>query len=223
MATAKKEELKVLPGFSQGVRPSAAVRTVKMARPICPNSKITMELDDKGKPVPIKKPGEPNCQLEGGEWWIKCEERGHDPYYITRKWYTTEDILETDSQGRLVKTGEQLFPHTERHLNVAQVAAAININNGKGPQEAIRLKGFKLLKQMGHIEVCQYRNCQKPVADEGISRKYGRFCSREHLSLIGAVTEEMTLPIVETHLSGFDTTKAKKKRDRMMNEVLLGA
>jgi len=225
MATAKKEELKVLPGFSQGVKPTAAARMITMARPICPNSKITMELDHNGRPVPIKRPSEPNCQLnyEDPHWWETCEAKGHDPYYTTHKWYTTEDIIEDDDSGRLVKKGERMIPHTERVLNTAQVGAALNINNGKGPMEAIERKGFKLLRQMGYDEVCQFRNCQKPIQPEGISRKYGRYCSKEHLSLIGIVADEMVMPVVETHLSGFDTTKAIKKRERLMNEVLLGS
>lgn len=226
MATAKKEELKVLPGFSQGVKLNAAARLITMARPICPFSKITMELDSNGRPVPIKTPGrEPNCQLneEDPRWWETCEARGHDPYYITHEWYTKEDIIEPDEQGRLVKKGETLIPHKERVLNTAQVGAAININNGRGPREAIEKKGFRLLRQMGYAEVCQFRNCQKPVTPEGISRKYGQYCGKEHMSMVGAVTEEMVIPVVETHLSGFDTTKAVKKRDRLMREVQLGS
>lgn len=221
MPPAKKPEK--LAGFSQGVRPTAAARMITMARPICPKSKITVEIDSNGRPVPIKSPGEPNCQLEGGEWWTLCEARGHDPYYTTYQWYTTEDIIETDSEGRLVKTGEQLYPHTEKRLNTAQVGAAVNINNGRGPREAIDKKGFRLVKDFGYEEVCQFRNCQKPITPEGTSRKYGRFCGKEHLSLIGTVAEEVTMPVVETKLAGFDTTKARKKRDRVLNEVLLGA
>jgi len=225
MATAKQEELKVLPGFSQGVKATASARLITMARPICPHSKITVELDSNGRPVPVKAPGEPNCQLNEDDprWWESCEARGHDPYYTTHSWYTTEDIIETDENGRLVKTGEQLYPHTDRRLNTAQVGAAININNGRGPREAIEKKGFKLLRQVGYAEVCQFRNCQKPVTPEGISRKYGQYCGREHMSLVGVVQEEMVMPVIETHLSGFDTTKAIKKRERLMREVQLGA
>lgn len=232
MATAKKEELKVLPGFSQGVRPTAVARLIVMAQPICPFSKITVELDSTGRPVPVKELREPNCQLAGGEWWKTCDEKGHDPYFTTHRWYTTEDVLENEKDdegnetGRLIKTGERLIPHVEKRLNTAQVAAQKNINNGRGAIEAMEKKGFRRIKDFGYAEVCQMRNCQRLVSAEGSSRIYGSYCSKEHLAWFAAHVESdegEPLDVTETRLGGYDTTRANKRRERRYREVLLGS
>lgn len=222
MPTARKEELKVLPGFSQGVRDNAATRMITLARPICPYSKITIELDSNNRPVPIKAPGPGNCQMEGGEWWVRCQEMGHDPYFTTYTWETSRPIIEQDDEGRMIKTGEEIIYHEEKRLNTAQVAQTLRHNNGMGVQDKMRTAGFRLLRDFGYAEVCQFRNCQKPVTPEGTSRKYGRYCSKEHLALIGAAAEEIMLYSKQTP-GGIEGSKALKKRERQLAEVLLGA
>jgi hypothetical protein len=219
----KKVALEKLPGYSIGVRENSAQRMINLARPICPFSKITMELDSNGRPARKEGISTPNCQLAGKGWWDDCADRGHDPYFTTYKWYTEEDILEPDEQGRLVKTGVHVIPHEQRMPNVAQVAATTRINNGRGPQEAIENKGFKRLRDIGFDEVCQFRNCQKPITPEGTSRKYGLFCSKQHLALIGADYEEVALDQPNVALSGETATKLQKRRERTLNEVLMGA
>ena len=180
-----KETLKPLPGFSQGVRVNAAQRMVKLNRPICPNSKIEMEWDVRGRPVP-KDTGldTQNCQKladEIGPGWIKvCEEKGHDPYFTTRTWYVPQDILEdeVDEQGKptgaVIKKGERLIKHEDRFPNIAQVAVNIRINQGRGAIDKVEKHGFRLLRDAGYAEVCEFRNCQKPVSPRGTSRTYGK-------------------------------------------------
>lgn len=224
MPEAKKTSLQDIPGFSQGVRVNAAQRMMKMNRPICPHSKIQMEFDERGRPVVKEGPSIQNCQLEGGEWWVRCEERGHDPYFRTRKWYTVQDRLEEselpDGTKALVKTGEFRIPHEAREPNLAQVALNIRINNGRGVEDA-RKKGFRRLEEAGYKDVCQFRNCQKDVTKAGSSRIYGLYCSKEHLRLVAADQESILL--TQGALLPVDARTAQRKRERQLREISLGA
>lgn len=220
----KKEELKTIPGFTRGVQSNAALRMLKLAQPICPNSKEEMERLSDGRWVPKPKtPGKENCQRAGGQWWIDCEQRGHNPYFTTTKWYVTEDILETDEQGRLIKKGEQLIPQEETRPNIAQVAISIRHNSGRGATKAIEKKGFKRLSDLGYFEVCQFRNCQKPVSSQVKSRNYGHYCSVEHLQLVCADVEGELLHVPNQTVNGADYNKVVKMREKQLREAAVGA
>src|SRR5687767_4561040 len=122
-AKAKTEgtkELEKLPGFSQGVRTNSAMRMVKLAAPICPNSQAEYEEGPDGKKrVKDKNPDTAqNCQMEGGEWWIECQEKGHNPYFRTRVWYTKQDTFETDENGDDVLTGTKTIRHELKLPNI---------------------------------------------------------------------------------------------------------
>lgn len=212
-----------IPGFSQGVRLNAAQRMIKLNRPICPNSHVEMEWDRNGKPVAKERdPNSQNCQMAGGRWWIDCEAAGHDPYFSTRKWYTTEDIIEADPEreGRFLKTGESLIAHESRLPNLAQVAINIRINNGKGAVEAINNKGFRRLRDAGYEEVCEFRNCQKSVVKTAISRQYGSYCSKEHLQRIAADAESIML--IQGAILPVDSKRAAQKLAHQLREISIG-
>jgi hypothetical protein len=189
--TDRESDKPMIPGFSRGVRTSVGLRMIKMCRPICPNSKIEMEQDTAGNWRRIERgPDDQNCQLEGGRWWETCEARGHEPYWSVTKWYTKKDIIKPvlDDEGE--ETGEVFvervvqIPHEVRRPNISQVAVAKNINNGRGPDDAIRRKGFKYLGTLGFQECCQYRNCQKEVDERYVIDGLGRYCSQQHLELV---------------------------------------
>lgn len=219
-----KKDLKQLPGHTRGVEINAALRTLKLGQPICPNSKVEMERLSDGRWVPKPKtPGKENCQLAKGEWWLDCEKRGHNPYFTTTKWYVTEDILEEDAQGRLVKTGEQLIPQEETRPNIAQVAISIRHNSGKGALKAIEKKGFKRLPDIGYFDVCQFRNCQSPVNPKVKSRNYGHYCSVAHLQLICADVEGELLHVPSQVVNGTDYQKVVKMREKQLREASVGA
>jgi hypothetical protein len=220
MSAAKLEKI---PGFSQGVRVNAAQRMIKLNRPICPNSKVEMEWDRNGKPVTKERgPDIQNCQMGEGRWWERCEAAGHDPYFQTRKWYTTEDILVPDPnrEGRLLKEGESVIPHESRLPNLAQVAVNLRINNGKGAVEAIQNKGFRRLRDAGYEEVCEFRNCQKSVIPQATSRQYGSYCSKEHLQLIAADAESIML--TQGAVLPVDSKRAQQKRAHQLREISVG-
>lgn len=217
-----EKKLATIPGFSQGVRPGAAARMVKLARPICPNSKVEMERTPEGRMVP-KREGNPdrqNCQAAGGAWWIACEEKKHDPYFSTRVWYSKSDTYE-EVDGEQVKTGEKTVRHETRYPNIAQVAAHRRVNSGRGAEFAIARKGFKRLKDIGYEEVCQFRNCQKPVT---IRSKFGLYCDREHATLIAADAQG----ILDYQIPGYELdlgieTQVQQKKARIQAEAALFA
>ena len=215
-----KQGLLKIPGFSQGVHVNQAVRMITLARPICPNSKLKMVRDSvSGQWIPSDS--QPmNCQLAGRGWWKDCGERGHDPYFTNRIWYSTEDLVDVDEEGNEVVTGTKRIKHVNRYPNLAQVSASIRHNSGRGALYAVEDKGFMRLEEIGYEEVCQFRNCQKPVAPNCSSQTYGRYCSKEHLSLIAADVEGVLLRYTNQELQGVDTPKVQKARERQLREVM---
>ena len=208
-----------IPGFSQGVRINSAVRTIKLAQPICPNSKLKMVKNDEGKWVRGEDQPQ-NCQLAGGEWWKACEALGHEPYVTNRVWYEPQDIVEEDDNGDLIVTGTKRVKHITRRPNVSQVAVAIRINQGKGAQTKMDRFGFKRLTDIGYNEVCQFRNCQKPVTKAGKGRPgFGEFCSREHLTLVAANEQSVMLHYPNQNLNAQEYGKVVQARDRQLREM----
>ena len=224
-----KQELKTIPGFSRGVRINSAVRMMKLGRPICPNSKVEMERID-GRYVPKPPtPGRENCQLAGGEWWLNCDAIGHNPYFTVRKWYIEQDVIEEkkDGEGNLTgiftKTGVDLIPQEETVPNLAQVAIGVRYNSDQGVVNALNKKGFKRLNDIGYFEVCQFRNCQKPVSPKVKSRKFGHYCSKEHLELICADQQGETLHYPDITLNKEHHGKITRKREKQLREASVGA
>lgn len=213
---AKKEKL---PGFSIGVRDNAAVRMVKLARPICPNSKLKMVKDENGKWVRSEEQLA-NCQLAGGKWWIDCEARGHEPYFSTQTWYEAQDVMEEVEEGVFEVKGTRRIRHRTKRPNVAQVAVSVRVNSGRGARFKIERHGFARLATIGFDEVCQYRNCQKPISDAGKGgSRYGDYCSAEHLALIAADAEGILLHYPNSNLNGEEFQKVERLRAKELREA----
>jgi hypothetical protein len=216
--TKTKDKLK-LPGFSQGVRVNAAARMVNMAQPICPNSKLKMVKDADGKWVRADNQPQ-NCQLAEGQWWIDCEARGHDPYFTTSVWYERRDKLEEDEDGNFLVVGEIRIKHEEKRLNVCQVAAHTRVNSGRGVIFKMKNHGFRRLSDFGYEEVCQFRNCQRPITEAGKGKQgYGEFCGQEHLTLAAADAESVMLHYPSSILNAEDVQKIQRARDKQLREV----
>jgi len=182
------EKKKQIPGFSQGVRRNASTRTIKMVQPICPNSKQDMIRTPEGRyiPNPEPDPTRQSCQEDRDEngnsrigWWNACEERGHNPYFTKRVWYSSEDIFDEND----VMTGTKRVRHEIERPNISQVAANIRVNSGRGPLIKQRASGFKRLADLGYEEVCEFRNCQNPAT---VTSAVGGFCGNEHAQLCAA-------------------------------------
>lgn len=195
-----KAEKNTIPGFTMGVRENASIRMVKLASPICPYSKQEMERTPDGRWIPKQNTNPTsNCQLAGGEWWKDCEARGHDPYYSTRTWYTTQDIYEKSEDGFDVLTGTKTIRHSERRPNIIQCPVGLRYGGAQDPLYKLRrsmtVKGRKRLAEIGYEEVCQYRNCQRPISKRARSRRVGDYCSVEHMELVAA--DHMGIKLVQ--------------------------
>jgi hypothetical protein len=217
--TAPKPVLKTLPTSGVGLSANQPVRMVKLAHPICPNSKIEMEKDATGKWVRKQGPTDPerqNCQRMGYGWWKSCEEKGHNPYFREVVWYVTED--EFDDDGLMV--GEKRFRRSRTLPNISQVAVAPHLNSGEGARRAVKNKGFKRLPDIGYAEVCQYRNCMNPVDPKFVSKTYGGYCRGEELALVVAEQQGEVLHRPDARLNGNEVDKIERARQKQLNEAL---
>jgi len=206
MATEKKK----IPGFSQGVRANAAVRTVKLAAPVCPNSQRKRNSDGSWSEI-----GQ-NCQLAGGKWWELCESLGHDPYFSVQTYYETVDVL--DDEGFVVGTKKKAIE--VRRPNIRQTALNRRHNSGNGVKNAMEKKGRKRLADIGYEEVCQFRNCQNPVNSRYTTPAFGAYCSFEHLSLVAADSQEIMLPQINGVTEGPNIEKVRQRRQKMLREAI---
>ena len=212
--------LEKLPGFSQGVRVGAALRDVTLGQPICPNSQIRGKIVNGNYEPPEIGPGMENCQLEEGEWWVACENRGHDPYFRTVKLYTTVDIEETDPEtGEVFVTGTKRKVRTVRVVNATQVSPDIMHNSGVGVRRKINRLGYRRLKDLGFEEVCQYRACQKEPQYH--SDGLGDYCSLEHLNLVSARQEGEFLSVTDVKglNAGYEAQTARKRRKQLQETM----
>lgn len=204
-----------LPGFSQGVRAGAALRDVTVGVPICPNSQLRGKLVNGNYEPPDIGPEDTNCQLDEGEWWVKCKEKGHDPYFRTQAVYRTIDVEEVGEDGVTYVVGAKKKKTLTRVVNATQVSPDIMHNSGQGLARKMRVKGFMRLKDLGFAEVCQFRGCQKPPAyrADGV----GDYCSTEHLNLIAARNEGefLTQTNVQGLNQGYEQQSEKKRRKQL--------
>lgn len=209
---ATKEELKKIPGFSQGVRVNSAMRMIKLAAPVCPNSQRVKQSDGTFKEI-----GQ-NCQLAGGRWWEACEALGHNPYFTTTTYYETVDIK--DEEGFI--TGTKKKPVTVTRPNINQVPVARRMHSGRGAINSIERKGRKRLRDIGYEEVCQFRNCQRPIDPRCRSRAFGDYCSTEHLSLVAADQQSIMLPQVGG-FEGANLERVRQERAKELREAVASA
>ena len=213
----KGKILSKIPGFSQGIRDNASVRMVKMMQPICPFSQFEIDVTPEGKLVPRRepRPDRQNCQKRGRGWWDYCVEQGHDPYFRTRVWYSKKDLFE-EQDGEQVKTGERTVRHEEKRPNIAQVAAHVRVNSGRGPALSYRNKGFRTLEDFGYAPVCEYRNCQNEVK---VTSRMGGYCSMYHAALIGADGAQEFLTQTAAPLNQGGEDKVAIKRQKQLQEA----
>ena len=176
-ATTKREKL---PPTQVGVRETINTRRILMVRPVCPIQ------DD---PEKDGYTGENKCSLEGLGWWVKCEERGHDPYYRIEQTIKTRPLIE-EVDGKKLVVGQEQTVIERKRLNAASVALTTRVNSGRGPTLKHDRFGFKFLQELGYDPVCEFRNCELPVK---VKSRYGFFCGDRHARLVGADVEVIVL------------------------------
>ena len=217
---AEKKELKKIPGFSQGVRVNAAGRMVKMAVPICPNSKMEFISTPEGRRIPKQEtdPHRQNCQKLGHGWWKYCEEQGHDPYFTTKVWYEKVPDYgpDPDNPGDTILLKERTVKRETKYPNISQVAAYTHVNGGRGVIFSMERKGFKRLREIGYEEVCQFRNCQKEIK---FTSKVGQYCSQEHAALVAADAQSLFLLQYTGRFEAGAEMEAQQKRARGLIEA----
>lgn len=220
-----KQKGKKIPGFSVGVRENSAIRMVKLVRPICPNSQKDMTVTPEGRLVPKRGaagPDRQNCQEMGKGWWEECEARGHNPYFSDRAFIETVEVEDPDTgelrTKRVKHSGENCTQCGQSHLhpNVVQVAANMRINSGQGPKFKIDNHGFKRLGAFGYDEVCQYRNCQRPIT---VSSRVGLYCGRQHAALVGADIQNIPLVQITGRFEAGLEMEAAQRRSRGLIEA----
>jgi hypothetical protein len=221
---AAKETKKQLPGFTMGVRENSSVRMVKLGSPVCPYSKVEMQRTPDGRWVPAENANQTaNCQLAGEQWWLACEERGHDPYYRTKVWYTNKDIWDTDDEGNQILTETKTIRHETREPNIIQCPVGLRYGGAQDPvyklRRSMERKGRKRLGEIGYEEVCQYRNCQRPVNRRFRSRHVGDYCSIEHLQLVAADWQEIKLVQMTGRFELGSETQLRQKRMAQLREA----
>lgn len=218
MTAKTKSDLKLLPGHSQGVRVNAAIRDVILAQPICPKSQIRGKMVDGHYEAPEIGPDDSNCQLRGGDWWVDCEAKGHDPYFRTQERIVTRPTYAEDEAGDLVEVSTKKVLLRDRVLNVTSVSTNIRLGSGQAVRYKKRKFGFRSLEDMGYAEVCQYRGCQKPIRVK--NARYGNFCSTEELQLVAADVEEVLLSRTDHGLDvGSETKSARRRRNQLRQAV----
>jgi hypothetical protein len=217
MPKSSKPKLKRLPGATSGVREGANVRMVKLMRPICPNSKITLKKGPDGEltPVPLAA-GEVNHQKGNRRgWWEDCAEAGHEPYYTKREWPVPRPKITINEDGEKIQDGIVYVLNEEIRPNVAQVAIGARYNSGKSASIAIERKGFRRLGDFGYEEVCQYRNCENPVT---VDTSAGGYCSKVHAQLVAADLQGVALMNANFGYVG-DPSKWVNKRQQQLREA----
>lgn len=218
MVAKKKEPGKQLPGFSIGVRENAAIRDVIVAQPICPNSQIRGKMVDGHYEAPEIGPGDENCQLAGWGWWTRCEELGHNPYFMTRERVVTRPKYEEDADGDMVLVSEKKVLLRQEVLNVTSVSPAPFFNSGGTIRRKMQNHGFKRLGEFGYDEVCQFRSCQKPIRIKNST--YGNYCSMDHLQLSASRIEEAFLTRTDhPFLAGKERRAERKRKGQLRNAV----
>lgn len=208
-----EKELKKVPGFSQGVRVNAAMRTVKLIRPICPNSQSKRNSDGSFSYI-----GQ-NCQLAGGQWWVACEAAGHNPYVTKTTYYETVDVY--DDEGFVVSTKKR--PIIIERPNVVQVPLSRRMHSGNGVKNSMEKKGRRRLADFGFEEICQFRNCMNAVNKKYISPAFGSYCSFDHMSLVAADAQEIMLPQINGVTEGPNIEKVRQRRQKMLRDATVAA
>lgn len=145
-------------------------RAVKMLRPVCA---ICQDADN----VP-------------GDWFIACQEMGHDPYVSTVA--TPQEVPEYGPElpdGTKEQIGVKTFVKWVPRPNRTEISLTAKINSGQGVAIA-RRKGFILPSELrsphwpnGLVDPCQFRGCfqQKNLKEYG---RFGSYCRPTEAALV---------------------------------------
>lgn len=171
MATKKESELLQVDGLNLA-RTNRILRSLKMAQPI-----------------------HPDCQHPRRDrWWVFCEERDHSPYISTQEREITTPEYGTDEDGDKILVGSKTKIKIVERPNLVQVPLDPSHNDGRGPENFARTKGFRQLEEIGYAPLCQLHDCWLPAV---VNCEFGEYCSKEHARLVGAREEGIALEVLD--------------------------
>ena len=172
-----KKDLTPIPWERIGVRLANAGRTVKMLKPVCPES--------------AEGPG---CETKQfGAWWIECEKKGHDPYHQVKEEIVKHPQVEMTEDGRQLITGYEEEVERFRTPRVTQVALTDRINSHQGVENGKFWHGYKYPEELGYSPMCEFRNC---FADNPeIITRYGKYCREEEAKMVIADERHIVLEV----------------------------
>lgn len=215
---AREATKKRLPGFStSGTRPNMALKDVILAQPICPKSQIRGKMVNGHYEPPEIGPDDMNCQLEGGQWWIGCEAKGHDPYWNVNNRIVTRTTFAIDEEGDKVPVEKRIVVEDKR-LNVTSVSTSLRVGSGQAVRWKKRYFGFKPISDFGYEEVCHLSRCEKPI--KIVSREYGAFCSQAHLQLVAAEENELILTRIDHQYALGEERRLGRRRARQLRNAV---
>ncbi len=221
-AAHEKKEGKVakkrLPGFSTaGSHPNVGIKDVILAQPICPKSQIRGRMVNGHYEPPELGPDDVSCQLSGAGWVNRCIAAGHDPYWSTSNRITTRLTYTVDEVGDKIPVEKRVVIEDKR-LNVTSISASTRLGSGQSVRWKKRYFAYKNISDFGFEEVCQLQRCEQPVrlAD----KQYGAFCSQEHLQLVAAEENELTLTRVDHQYTVGEERRLARLRKRQLRNAV---
>lgn len=213
---AKGEVTGKLDGWSSGVRANAALRDVVLGQPICPKSQIRGKLVNGNYEPPEIGPNDMPCSLAGGDWWVMCADKGHEPYFTQGATYHTEDVTEiVDGVEYVVNTRKRIVRY--KRLNATRVSPNVRHDSGTKVAKKVTYHGYKTLESLGFEPVCQFRGCQKPPT---VRSQYGDYCDEAHMALVAANEQETFLPIPNGRTDVGAEKRIARERNQMLRESL---
>lgn len=145
--------------------------------------------------IKMAQPIHPECQWPRRKnWWVGCEEKGHEPYVTKSIRLIEEPVYETDDEGDLVLKETKTKQKVVIRPNVTQVPLDMAINDGRGPDKFARDKGFRQLEEVGFAPMCQLHDCWLPAK---LTCEFGEYCSKEHARMVGAMEEGIALEVLD--------------------------
>lgn len=180
---AEKKNLKVIPWERVGVRLNTPARTIKMLRPVCPET----SMDPDGNYTP-------GCESKHiGAWWLKCEEKGHQPYLQEKEVTKRKRKTEVTPDGRTVVKATEEEIEIEQTPRVAQVPLGLRTNSHTFVEDKRFWGGFVMPQDKEYAPMCQFRNCFAP--NPKFKTEFGDYCSENEARMMIAEGRHLVLEV----------------------------
>lgn len=181
-----KKNLEIIPWERVGVQLANPARTIKMLRPVCPE---TINLD-----TGTASPGCETKEKDFGAWWIKCEEKGHNPYVQAFERPVRTPVIEEQENGRKLIVGYTEEIELKESPRTTQVPLGTRFNSGSLLEEKKFFHGYKYPEELGYAPMCEFRNCFAPNPE--VKTRYGAYCREEEARMVTADQRHVVLEVM---------------------------